>query len=102
MDSLTTGKKAIPSCPTRPPTSAVLLAPKVACRILGSADAGMRPRVAQASHARTSMRSQSSNRCWSAHTARMAGGAYRSITQAAGLRCAVGDGDDYKGDRLRV
>ena len=41
----------------------------------------MRPIDAHASHARISMRSQSSNLCWSDQTARIAGGEYRSIAR---------------------
>ena len=58
---------------------AILTGSKVAWRILGRADAGTRPMAAHASHARISMRSHSSSRCRSDHTARIAGGEYRSI-----------------------
>src|SRR3989440_2835096 len=79
MDSLSTVRNAITSWPTRDSTSAIFVASNVPLRILGSADSGMRPTDAQASQARTSIRSQSSNLCWSDQTARIAGGEYRSI-----------------------
>src|SRR5437868_1021961 len=79
MDWLSTVRKAITSWPTRASISAIFVASNVPARILGRADSGMRPNAAQASQARTSIRSQSSNLCCSDQTARMAGGEYRSI-----------------------
>src|SRR5438552_10014046 len=79
MDSLSTVRNATTSWPTRDSTSAIFVASNVALRIFGNADSGILPSVAHASQAMTSIRSQSSNLCWSDQTARIAGGEYRSI-----------------------
>src|SRR2546423_4238834 len=93
MDALTSVRNAITSCPTRSSSEAMRPASKVAFLILGSADAGMRPISAQASHARISIRSHRSYLCWSDHSARMAGGKDGSIKEGEGSHQHWGRGD---------
>jgi hypothetical protein len=64
-------------------------------RIFGRADSGIRPSEAQASQARTSIRSHSSYLCSSDQTARIAGGVYRSIKKGDS-QSTLGDGRNYK------
>src|SRR3989449_8328634 len=99
MDSLRTVRNAITSWPTRDSTSAIFVASKVPLRIFGKAVSGIRPSEAHPSHARISIRNQSSNLCWSDQTARMAGGEYRSIKKGDS-QSMVGVRWNYIGHRL--
>src|SRR6266705_5465706 len=90
MDSLSTVRKAMTSWPTRDSTSAIFVASNVPLRIFGRAEAGILPSDVHASQARISIRSQSSNLCWSDQTARMAGGEYRSIKKGRGSQSTMG------------
>src|SRR5438094_5401569 len=99
MDSLSTVRNATTSWPTRDSTSAIFVASNVPLRIFGSADSGIRPTAAQPSQARTSIRSQSSYLCWSDHTARIAGGEYRSIKKGDS-QSMLGVLGNYIGHRL--
>jgi len=100
IDSLTTVRNAITSWPTRPSTSAIWRRRSLPWDLRRAAS-GMRPMLAQASQARISMRRKSSNRCWSAQTARIAGGEYRSINKAPAPNEHWGQ-RDYTGARLRA